>query len=77
MNCFDRKEPIDRLMDSLPLHPDGREFGKCVPFENFTLEIGVYWATLIEYLQSIDEDDDHPLHERICDLSTFCDYLDK
>lgn len=66
------------MIDPLPLYSEGGEFGNCVPFEKFTLEISVYWATLIEYLQSIDDDDeDHPFHERVCDLSTFCDYLNK
>lgn len=70
---FDRKESIKKLTI-----PEGREFEKCIPFETFTLEIGVYWSTLIEYLQSIDKyDDDQSFHDRICDLSTFCDYLDK
>lgn len=82
--CFDRNESFDKLTACLPLTPEGGEFGKCIPFEVLTVELAVYWAASIEYLQSIanqtdinaDDDDEH-LQKYICELSTFCDYLMK
>lgn len=58
------------------------KFGKCVPFDKLKVEMIVYWATLIEYIQSAEfeaiEDDDHGcMQQIICDLSTFTEYLSK
>lgn len=80
-----RNESVDKLIEALPLTSEGGEFEKCVPFDKLTVEITVYWLSLIEHLQSlgfdgnendIDDGEDHLQHV-ICELSTFCDYLTK
>lgn len=89
---IDRKETIDELIEALPLDSSG-EFDKLIPFDKLTVEAAVYWLSLIGYLQKNDisrkrlgdddDDDDEDaesldrVHEVICELSTFCDYLTK
>lgn len=85
ISIFFRNESTDKLIEALPLTPEGGEFEKCVPFDKLTMEITVYWLSLIEYLQSfgldgdendLDDGEDH-LQNVICELSTFCNYLSK
>lgn len=79
------------LIEALPLDSSG-EFDKFIPFDQLTVEAAVYWRSLIEYLQTVDNpkskhDDDFDndddadsvdrVHEVIGELSTFCDYLSK
>lgn len=89
---FRRKQSVDELIEALPVHGNG-DFEKCVPFEQLTVEVAVYWRSLIEYLQtngdskrrSLDDGDDDygdteavdRVHEVIGELSTFCEYLTK
>lgn len=74
------------MIDQLPLKSEGDELVKCVPFEKLTVEICVFWCALIEYSQSIPinetndiNNNDHEDHGQkfICDLSTFCEYLNE
>lgn len=57
----------------MPLATEGN-FAKCVPFNKLSVEVAVYWLSLIEYLQTVDDDDDR-LEDTICELSTFCNYV--
>lgn len=66
---------MDELIDALPLTTDG-EFEKCVEFSKLSVEVAVYWLALVEYLQDIDDEDDR-IQDVICDLSTFCNYVNE
>lgn len=62
----------------MPLSANG-EFVKCIPFDQLTVELAVFWLGIVEYVQEIDtnEDDEDQLQHVICELSTFCEYLSK
>lgn len=67
------------------------DFKNCIPFEQLTVELAVFWLSIVEYVQHIDatandtagdvvDDDDEvegQLQNVICELSTFCEYLSK
>lgn len=79
-------------MDQLPLSANG-EFKTCIPFKQLTVELAVFWLSIVEYVQHIDanvnntagggggDDDDEEVEDQlqnvICELSTFCEYLSK
>lgn len=70
---------MDMLLNQLPLGSEGSEFSKCIPFEQLTIEATMFWLALIEFVQNsvTDADDEGRLHEVICELSIFCEYLGK
>lgn len=63
----------------MPLANNG-DFVKCIPFEKLTVELVVYWLSLVEYIQETDineDEEDDQLQHVICELTTFCEYLTK
>lgn len=68
-----RNENIDDIIHALPLAATTAT-EKCVPFEQLTIEMAVYWLSVIEYLRGTNEDD--RLGLVICDLTGFCHYVD-
>lgn len=74
-----KNDSIDELLSQLPLSNTG-DYTKCIPFEKLTVEMVVYWLSMVEYIQETDaneEDEDEQLLQVICELSTFCEYLTK
>lgn len=74
-----RNDTIDELLGQLPLTNNG-DFVKCIPFEKLTVELVVYWLSLVEYIQETDangDEEDDQLQNVICELTTFCEYLTK
>lgn len=73
-----RNDSIDSLIERLPLSTNG-EFVKCIPFEKLTVELIVYWLSIVEFIQKTDtnEDEEDQLQYAICELTVFCDYLTK
>lgn len=69
-----RTQNVGDLIEALPL-ADTDDFEKCVPFEKLTVEMAVYWLSLVEYLQQTPDDDDR-IQDAICELSAFCNYVD-
>lgn len=48
---------------------------KVIPFKKLSLENAVYWKTLIEFIQITDSYEDR-IEEVVCDLSSFCKYVE-
>lgn len=73
-----RRDAVEELIKALPLTAEG-EIEKCIPFSELSVEMAVYWLSLIEFLQEVnfESDDEDRLQDAICELSTFCDYLTK
>lgn len=72
-----RNENIEDIIQVLPLATTAttnNQFEKCVPFEKLTIEMAVYWLSVIEYLRGRNEDD--RLGRVICELTGFCSYVD-
>lgn len=55
---FHRNDTIDHLLDQLPLSSAG-DFKKCIPFERLTVELAVFWLSIVEYVQQIDANNDN------------------
>lgn len=75
-----RYDSIDNLLTQLPISKTD-ELAYCVPIEHLTVDVIIYWHSVIEYIQQIDnnaeDEEDERFYEAICELSTFITYLYK
>lgn len=69
---------FDDLLVELPIPAgeDDSDVVKVIPHEQLTIENVVYWKSLIELVQNSESYDDR-LGDVICDLSTFCTYVEE
>lgn len=75
---FSESKSIDELIAALPFaqSTDPTADEKVIPIQNLTIEGALFWMSLVEYIQKKNDEDDR-LEDVICDLSTFCDYVEK
>ncbi|KAH8237445.1 hypothetical protein KR038_012149 [Drosophila bunnanda] len=66
------KTDVDQLIELLPLSDDC-ELHRCIPQEELTVELLLYWQCLSEFLETQSDETDPVLPE----LSVFCSYVEK
>lgn len=70
---FKKEKEYGDLIRFLSIDPESEfEFNKCIPFEQFSLEILVYWQSLVDFFITKEADE---LDEILPEMTYMCSYI--